>query len=82
MYISIDDIAITHLVFDEEFTNAIERKQVAQQDVERVKVRVLAAVASKYTRRVLFYLFCRADAVRAVRRAEGGAREAGGHHSL
>ena len=39
MYIAIDDIAITHLVFDEEFTNAIERKQVAQQDVERVKVR-------------------------------------------
>ncbi len=82
MYISIDDIAITHLVFDEEFTNAIERKQVAQQDVERVKVRFLAAVASKYTRRVLFYFLCRADAVRAVRRAEGGAREAGGHHSL
>ena len=46
MYISIDDIAITHLVFDEEFTNAIERKQVAQQDVERVKVRLLAAVAA------------------------------------
>ena len=40
MYISIDDIAITHLAFDEEFTTAIERKQVAQQDVERVKVRV------------------------------------------
>jgi hypothetical protein len=40
MYIAIDDIAITHLVFDEEFTNAIERKQVAQQDVERVKVRL------------------------------------------
>jgi regulator of protease activity HflC (stomatin/prohibitin superfamily) len=39
MYISIDDISITHLVFDEDFTNAIERKQVAQQDVERVKVR-------------------------------------------
>jgi hypothetical protein len=41
MYIAIDDIAITHLVFDEEFTNAIERKQVAQQDVERVKVHLL-----------------------------------------
>ncbi len=40
MYISIDDIAITHLAFDEEFTTAIERKQVAQQDVERVKVRL------------------------------------------
>ncbi len=39
MYIAIDDISITHLVFDEDFTNAIERKQVAQQDVERVKVR-------------------------------------------
>ena len=38
MYIAIDDISITHLVFDEDFTNAIERKQVAQQDVERVKV--------------------------------------------
>ena len=44
MYISIDDIAITHLVFDEEFTNAIERKQVAQQDVERVKVRAHCVV--------------------------------------
>ena len=40
MYIAIDDIAITNLVIDEEFTNAIERKQVAQQDVERVKVHI------------------------------------------
>jgi len=47
MYISIDDIAITHLAFDEEFTTAIERKQVAQQDVERVKFDVQKAEQEK-----------------------------------
>jgi regulator of protease activity HflC (stomatin/prohibitin superfamily) len=55
MYISIDDIAITHLVFDEEFTNAIERKQVAQQDVERVKVLRLQRHNESF---VLFFVSC------------------------
>lgn len=31
----LDDVSITHLVFGKEFTNAIEQKQVAQQEAER-----------------------------------------------
>lgn len=31
----LDDVAITHLVFGQEFTSAIEAKQVAQQEAER-----------------------------------------------
>ncbi|CAF1368017.1 unnamed protein product [Rotaria sordida] len=31
----LDDISITHLSFRPEFTNAVELKQVAQQDVEK-----------------------------------------------
>ena len=71
MYISIDDISITHLVFDEDFTNAIERKQVAQQDVERVKV----PIQCLHSRRGF-------DASLAVRCAKSRAREVGGHHSF
>lgn len=35
--IVLDDISITHLAFSREFTSAVERKQVAQQDAERQK---------------------------------------------
>eukprot|EP01129_Flabellula_baltica_P010095 TRINITY_DN4223_c0_g2_i1.p1 TRINITY_DN4223_c0_g2~~TRINITY_DN4223_c0_g2_i1.p1 ORF type:complete len:283 (+),score=65.26 TRINITY_DN4223_c0_g2_i1:34-849(+) len=34
-YIILDDIAITDLSFSKEFTSAVERKQIAQQDAER-----------------------------------------------
>jgi len=33
----LDDVSITHLAFSPEFTAAIERKQVAQQEAERSK---------------------------------------------
>lgn len=36
-YIVLDDVAITDLSFGPEFSQAIERKQVAQQDAERAK---------------------------------------------
>jgi len=35
--IELDDVAITHLLFGQEFTQAIEFKQVAQQEAERSK---------------------------------------------
>eukprot|EP01139_Manchomonas_bermudensis_P010108 Amastigsp_a339963_1738.p1 type:complete len:281 gc:universal Amastigsp_a339963_1738:856-14(-) len=35
--IVLDDISITHLSFSRDFTSAVERKQVAQQDAERQK---------------------------------------------
>ena len=35
--IVLDDVSITHLSFSEEFTRAIEQKQVASQDAERAK---------------------------------------------
>lgn len=33
----LDDISITHLTFGQEFTNAVEAKQVAQQDAEKAR---------------------------------------------
>ena len=36
-YILIDDVSITELHFNKEFTEAIEMKQVAQQEAERAK---------------------------------------------
>jgi prohibitin 1 len=36
-HIALDDVSITHLTFSSEYTSAIERKQVAQQEAERSK---------------------------------------------
>lgn len=35
--IKLEDVSITHMAFGAEFTKAVERKQVAQQDAERAK---------------------------------------------
>lgn len=35
--IILDDISLTHLTFGREFTEAVEMKQVAQQDAERAR---------------------------------------------
>lgn len=35
--IKLEDVSITHMAFGQEFTKAVERKQVAQQDAERAK---------------------------------------------
>eukprot|EP00210_Caulerpa_lentillifera_P003674 g3507.t1 len=41
--ILLDDVAITHLSFGTEFTKAVEAKQVAEQEAERMKFVVLKA---------------------------------------
>ncbi|KAF0853009.1 mitochondrial prohibitin 1 (Phb1) [Andalucia godoyi] len=43
----LDDISITHLNFGREFTQAVENKQVAQQDAERSRFFVLKAEQEK-----------------------------------
>lgn len=48
--IILDDVSITHLTFSKEYTNAIESKQVAQQDAERSKFVVLKAEQEKKVR--------------------------------
>ena len=40
--IVLDDVSITQLTFSKEYTHAVERKQVAQQDAERAKFIVSA----------------------------------------
>merc|ERR1712144_145358 len=35
--ILLEDVSITHLTFGQEFTKAVEQKQIAQQDAERAK---------------------------------------------
>lgn len=43
----LDDISITHLTFGTEFTNAVEAKQVAQQDAEKARFLVEKAEQAK-----------------------------------
>jgi len=43
----LDDIALTHLTFGREFTNAVELKQVAQQEAERARFLVEKAEQQK-----------------------------------
>jgi prohibitin 2 len=45
--IILDDVSITHLTFGQEYTKAVEDKQVAQQDAERAKFIVDKAVQDK-----------------------------------
>ncbi|EGC34285.1 hypothetical protein DICPUDRAFT_48413 [Dictyostelium purpureum] len=40
-HLVLDDVSITHLSFSQDFTNAIEHKQVAQQEAERSKYVVM-----------------------------------------
>ncbi|CDH60629.1 probable prohibitin phb1 [Lichtheimia corymbifera JMRC:FSU:9682] len=35
--IALEDVSITHMTFGREFTNAVEQKQIAQQEAERAK---------------------------------------------
>jgi prohibitin 1 len=46
----LDDVSITHLTFGQEFTNAIEFKQVAQQEAERSKFVVMRSEQEKRVR--------------------------------
>jgi len=43
----LDDISITHLTFGQEFTNAVEAKQVAQQEAEKARFLVEKAEQTK-----------------------------------
>lgn len=43
----LDDISITHLTFGQEFTNAVEAKQVAQQEAEKARFLVEKAEQAK-----------------------------------
>lgn len=43
----LDDISITHLTFGKEFTQAVEMKQVAQQDAEKARFLVEKAEQQK-----------------------------------
>lgn len=43
----LDDISITHLTFGKEFTQAVEMKQVAQQDAEKARFMVEKAEQQK-----------------------------------
>lgn len=45
--IILDDVSITHLGFSDEFSKAIELKQIAQQDAERAKFVVMQAEQEK-----------------------------------
>ena len=59
--IVVDDVSITELTFGKEFTNAIEEKQIAQQEAERAKYLVQKALQDKNS---------------AIIKAEGEARAA------
>eukprot|EP01095_Lingulamoeba_sp_RSL-Kostka_P004538 TRINITY_DN15773_c0_g1_i1.p1 TRINITY_DN15773_c0_g1~~TRINITY_DN15773_c0_g1_i1.p1 ORF type:complete len:321 (+),score=134.18 TRINITY_DN15773_c0_g1_i1:63-1025(+) len=45
--IELDDVSITHLTFGREYANAVEKKQVAQQEAERAKFIVQRARETK-----------------------------------
>lgn len=46
-HLVLEDVSITHLTFSQEFTRAIEQKQVAQQEAERSKFIVMKAEQEK-----------------------------------
>ncbi|RHZ57259.1 hypothetical protein Glove_391g6 [Diversispora epigaea] len=45
--IELEDVSITHMTFGKEFTNAVEQKQIAQQEAERAKFIVEKAEQEK-----------------------------------
>eukprot|EP00742_Colponemidia_sp_Colp-10_P002307 GILJ01002462.1.p1 GENE.GILJ01002462.1~~GILJ01002462.1.p1 ORF type:complete len:308 (-),score=58.93 GILJ01002462.1:141-1064(-) len=46
-HLTLDDVSITHLSFGKEYTEAVEAKQVAQQEAERAKFIVEKAIQDK-----------------------------------
>jgi prohibitin 2 len=57
----VDDVSITELTFGQEFSHAIEEKQIAQQQAERARYMVQKAIQDKNS---------------AIIKAEGEARAA------
>ncbi|CAO3595728.1 unnamed protein product [Absidia cylindrospora] len=45
--LALEDVSITHMTFGKEFTNAVEQKQIAQQEAERAKFIVERAEQEK-----------------------------------
>ncbi|KAI7908202.1 prohibitin-1 [Cokeromyces recurvatus] len=45
--LALEDVSITHMTFGKEFTNAVEQKQIAQQEAERAKFVVERAEQEK-----------------------------------
>ncbi|WFD15692.1 Prohibitin-1, subunit of the prohibitin complex (Phb1p-Phb2p) [Malassezia arunalokei] len=60
--ILLEDVSITHLTFGQEFTKAVEQKQIAQQDAERAKFVVEKAEQER-----------QASVIRAEGEAEGAS---------
>lgn len=48
-HIILEDVAITHLAFSNEYAKAVEAKQVAQQEAELAKYIVIGALSEKQT---------------------------------
>lgn len=43
----LDDVSLTHVAFSQEFTSAVEAKQIAQQDAQRAAFLVDSAIQQK-----------------------------------
>ena len=65
--ILLDDVAITHVAYGNEFSKAIEEKQVAQQDAERSKFMVMRAEQER--RAVVIKAEGEAEAARMISKA-------------
>lgn len=70
----LDDISITHLTFGKEFTQAVEMKQVAQQEAERA--RFLVEKAEQFKLATVITAEGDAQAARLLAKAFGEAGEA------
>jgi prohibitin 1 len=70
----LDDISLTHLTFGREFTQAVELKQVAQQDAE--KARFLVEKAEQVKKATVISAEGDAQAASLLAKAFGDAGEA------
>uniref|UniRef100_A0A3P8RVY8 Prohibitin n=1 Tax=Amphiprion percula TaxID=161767 RepID=A0A3P8RVY8_AMPPE len=79
----LDDVSLTHLTFGKEFTEAVEMKQVAQQEAERARF-VVEKVQFFLRLRSNLHMQCLLGKEWKVKGVElsflGRATEAGGHH--
>jgi len=71
--IILDDISITHLTFGREFTQAVELKQVAQQDAE--KARFLVEMAEQHKKAAVIAAEGDTEAAQLLAKALGNAGE-------
>jgi prohibitin 1 len=74
--IYLEDVSITHLSFGQEFTNAVEQKQVAQQEAERA--RFIVEKVRRHARYICIWLCSEPHRFLYL---TGGAREGSIHHS-